>query len=98
MKIDEKLVKEIAALNSAIIFEYGIMDLVNGFDYSDTTIHDPYLDESGTSSVDPVAYYGQAFLESRFVTDPVNLLQETQETSTTLRQLREQINQESELV
>lgn len=86
MIIDAVLIKQIALINSVILFNYGTADLVHGFDFRDNTIHDPYLDESGMSYVDPAVYYGQAFLESRFVTDPVNLLQET---STTLRRLRE---------
>ena len=36
------------------------------FDYNGVTIVDPFMDESCTKDVDPVKYYGDAFLNSDF--------------------------------
>ena len=36
------------------------------FDYKGVTIVDPFMDESCTNDVDPVKYYGDAFLNSDF--------------------------------
>lgn len=38
----------------------------NGADDPSISVHDPFYDESGRDPVDPVLYYGQAFLDSAF--------------------------------
>jgi hypothetical protein len=39
------------------------------FEFDDMTIHNPWADEMGANAVDPVAYYGEAFLASGFCED-----------------------------
>jgi hypothetical protein len=36
------------------------------FDYKDITIINPFMDETGRFEVDPIKYYGDAFLNSDF--------------------------------
>lgn len=36
------------------------------FEFEGVAIHDPFTEESGRFEVDPVEYYGEAFLNSAF--------------------------------
>lgn len=39
------------------------------FEFNGTSITNPFADESSINSVDPIEYYGKAFLESKFMKD-----------------------------
>lgn len=43
-----------------------VTDQMITFEFNDVTIFDPFVDESGRFDVDPISYYGSAFLNSKF--------------------------------
>ena len=56
--------KIISNLNNELLINGGESEIY--FDFEDMAIHNPFVEESGRLPVDPVEYYGKAFLESAF--------------------------------
>jgi hypothetical protein len=66
---NDELVRNATAINN-LILTHGVQCAV-GFDWQDTFIHVPFADpQYGAFPVDPVQQYGDAYLQSVFVTDP----------------------------
>lgn len=58
--------QEIADKNHKIIQETGDTAGCVSFEWHGSSITDPFYDESSVNPVDPVEYYGDAFLNSPF--------------------------------
>ena len=58
--------QEIAEKNRRLAEETGNTDQCVGFIWNDHFIIDPFMDETGRFSVDPIEYYGDAFKSSDF--------------------------------
>lgn len=71
----EDFARKTAAINYEIIVTHGLSDAGIGFEWQGLFIHDPFSDpQYGAFPVDPVRQYGDAYVNSSFVTDPAKAL------------------------
>lgn len=67
--------REINILKSFSFYQFTLLseglisdkDLKLQFEYENTVISNPFVDECGMYEVDPVEYYGEAFINSDFL-------------------------------
>lgn len=76
----DQMAHEAAEINFEIVVAHGVVECKTGFVWRDTFIHNPFADpQYGAFDVDPVQHYGDAYLNSIFVTDPAKALQMAQQ-------------------
>ena len=69
MKVDYTIPLLIAQDNEIIFQRDGqFVDKTRCFDFDGMTIHNPFMEDTGSFDVDPIEYYGESFLNSGFVT------------------------------
>lgn len=61
------VIKLIGEIQCDVFYETVSIKGMVSFEYDDITIINPFLDYSGDHKVEPIEYYGEAFLNSKFV-------------------------------